>query len=101
MPTDIEKFRERLRKKIKENREAFEGRYKSEVDMLLGLSREEIDKITPDTTDLEVYSQLISVVKEASRANVKQAELKTQIEKLGEIAITIAQRVKPLADILL
>lgn len=101
MSNDIETFRERLRRSLKRNREAFEGKYKSEINSLLGFSREEIDKITPGTTDLEVYDQLISVVKEASRLNISQTELKSQIEELGSIGVEIAKRVGPLADLLI
>ena len=101
MVDDIEKFRERLRNSLKRNREAFEGTYKSEINSLLGFSREEIDKITPGTTDLEVYDQLISVVKEASRLNISQAELKSQIKELGSIAVEIAKRVEPLGNLLI
>ena len=88
-----EEFRKKLRESLAENRKRFQGIYKNQINELLGLSREEIDRITPDTTDLEVYDQLITVVKEASAANVSQAELKTHIEDLGAVAIEIAKKV--------
>ena len=48
--------------------EAFNGTYKTEIEGLLGLSRAEIDAITPnDTTDLATYERLMAVVREASR----------------------------------
>ncbi|MGD8371510.1 MAG: hypothetical protein PVF76_05205 [Syntrophobacterales bacterium] len=101
MSTEIEEFRAALRESLKRNREAFEGIYKKELDELLGLSREQINTITPhDLTDLEVYDKLISVVKEASRKNIRQAQLKAQIEELGNIAIEIAKRVPSLAALL-
>ena len=56
----------------------------------MGLSKAEIDAITLDMTDLEAYDQLITVVKAASSANLSQAELKSRIEELGEIAKKIA-----------
>jgi len=96
---DIEAFRRSLREDLAKNREAFEGKYKAELDELLGLSREEIDRLTPGTTDLATYDQLISVVKEASRANVEQAELKARIEELGDIGVAIAKRVTALAGL--
>ncbi|MFT7387211.1 MAG: ClpP class serine protease [Candidatus Endobugula sp.] len=89
-------FKERLRQKMIENREAFEGEYKDQLTNLMGLSKTEIDKITPDSTDLEVYDQLITVVKEASRINLAQAELQSRIEELGDTAIKIAERVPSL-----
>lgn len=100
MNTELEAFRAALRKSLKRNREAFEGLYKDELNDLLGLSRDEIDEITPDLTDLEVYDKLISVVKEASRTNIKQAHLKAQIEELGNIAIEVAKKVPSLAALL-
>jgi len=95
---DLEQeFREILRK----NHEAFVGKYAKEIDELLGLSRAEIDAIVPGTTDLEVYDQLMTIVKEASRRNLSQAELKTRIETLGDIAITIAKKSATLAKFFL
>lgn len=96
---DIEAYRKKLKKRAEENRLAFEGQYKDEINGLLGLSREEIDSITPGTTDLEVYDQLITVVKEASAANISQAELKGRIVELGEVAISIAKGVSKLAGL--
>jgi hypothetical protein len=95
---DIEEFKRRLREKMAENRKAFEGKYKDEINALMGLSKAEIDSITPDLTDLEIYDQLITVVKEASRVNLAQAELKSRIEELGEVAIKIAEKVPTLAS---
>jgi hypothetical protein len=96
---DIEAFRRKLKKRAEENRISFEGRFRDEINGLLGLSKEEIDRITPDTTDLEVYDQLITVVKEASAANISQAELKTRITELGEVAVSISKRVTKLAGL--
>lgn len=97
---DVEEFKRRLREKMAENRQAFEGEYKDQLNDLMGLSRAEVDQITPDTTDLELYDQLITVVKEASRVNLAQAQLKQQIEALGEVAVRIAQKVPSLAALL-
>lgn len=97
---DIEEFKRRLRDKMEENRQAFEGQYKEELNDLMGLSRSEIDIITPDLTDLEIYDQLITIVKEASRVNLAQVELKSRIEELGEVAIKIAKKIHPLAALL-
>ncbi|MGA1790255.1 MAG: hypothetical protein ACMUIM_02125 [bacterium] len=94
---NIEEFKQRLREKMAENRQAFEGQYKDELNGLMGLSRAEIDAITPDLTDMEIYDQLITVVKEASRMNLSQAELKSRIEELGEVAMAIAGKVPTLA----
>jgi len=97
---DIEEFKRKLREKMAENRQAFEGEYKDEINGLMGLSKSEINSITPDTTDLETYDQLITVVKEASRMNLAQAQLKDRIEELGEVAVKIARKVPTLAAML-
>lgn len=88
-----ESYQERLQRRIKENREAFNGKYRDHLNTLLGLSREEIDAIVPGTQDLETYDQLITVVKQASIANVEQAELKTRIQDLGAVALKIAGKI--------
>lgn len=79
--------------------EAFQGAYKEEIEGLLSLSKEEIDKITPDTTDLEIYDKLIAVVRRASSNNISQAELKNRIIELGEVAVSISKRVTKLAGL--
>ena len=97
---DIEEFKRKLREKMAEDRQAFEGEYKDQINGLMGLSKTEIDSITPDTTDLETYDQLITIVKEASRANLTQAQLIERIEDLGVIAVKIAKKVPALAALL-
>lgn len=97
---DREARRRELREILRRIRAEFEGRYQAEIDGLLGLSREDIDAISPDTTDLEVYSQLLEIVKDASRRNLAQAELKRRIEELGETAVRIATKVSGLAKLL-
>jgi hypothetical protein len=97
---DHEAFEADLDATLEKGREAFKGRYAKELDALLGLSRTEIDAITPGTIDLEIYDALIEVVKEASRTNLAEAELKKHIEQLGKIAIEIAKHVAGLAALL-
>ncbi|MEJ5352397.1 MAG: hypothetical protein WHS65_12485 [Melioribacteraceae bacterium] len=99
MSKNLDDFRKRVKQKLKENREAFEGKYKEELKQLLGLSKEEIDKITPDATDLETYENLITIVKEASRVNLSQAELKKRIQDLGDVAIEISKLIPPLSKL--
>jgi len=88
---------ERLRGLAKKADESFSGAYKSELDALLGLSREEIDSVTPDTEDLRVYSVLLKVVEEASMKNFKQAELVDDIKELGDVAVKLAKKIPRLA----
>lgn len=79
---------------------AFNGKYKDELNELLGLSKSEIDSLTPDTTDMIVYSKLIKVVEQASKDNLAQADLINNIKSLGDLAVKIAKKVPALAVIL-
>ena len=79
---------------------AFNGLYKKELNQLVGLSKEEIDSITPETTDLKIYAVLIKVVEKASKENLSQAQLIEDIKSLGDIAIQIAKKVPQLALLL-
>lgn len=97
---DIEEFKRKLREKMAENRQAFEGEYGEQLTDLMGLSKSQVDAITADTTDMQVYDQLITVVKEASRVNLAQAELKQRIEELGAVAVEIAKKVPSLAALI-
>lgn len=94
---DLEGFEQDLKNTLEQSCNAFNGKYKTELNELAGLSREEIDMITPDLTDLQKYDELITVVKAASAANLAQAELKNQIEKLGTVAVEIAKKIATLA----
>jgi len=96
---DLDAFEAGLDDTLARGREAFRGQYAAEINALSGLSRAEIDRITPDTTDLEIYDQLMIVVKEASRVNLQQAQLKSQILKLGEVGVQIAKKVPSLATL--
>lgn len=96
---DLAAFEADLDATLVRGREAFKGKYKRELDELAGLSRAEIDAITPDMTDLEKYDELVTVVKEASRVNLEQAHLKRRITDLGAVAVKIASRVPSLAGL--
>ncbi len=93
----LEAWRHKVQGELKKADQAFKGDYAEELNQLLGLSSDEIDKITPDASDLQVYHQLITVVEEASRQNVRAAVLRSQIEALGETAVEIAKKVPKLA----
>ncbi len=96
---DLGGFETDLDETLKKSREAFMGKYKNELNELAGLSKEEIDAISPGITDLQKYDELITVVKEASRVNLQQAELKNRIIQLGDLAVSIAKCVPSLATI--
>jgi len=104
MPTndfDPNAFQRALDESLRRGKEAFLGLYRDELQALAGLSRAEIDAISPGVTDLQTYDQLMIVVKEASRVNLAQAQLKSQIVKLGDLGVKIAKKVPSLAKILL
>lgn len=100
MPETREQRQERLRRYAQKADESFNGKYKEEIDQLTGLSKEEINSVTPDTEDLRTYSVLLKVVEEASRKNWTQAELVEDIKDLGDIAINIAKKIPKLASLL-
>jgi hypothetical protein len=93
---DLAAFKRDLAKDLKDGRIAFEGRYSQELNALLGLSREEIDAITPDASDLQEYDRLISVVRLASKHNLSQSQLVKNIRSLGDVAVAIAKKAKSL-----
>jgi len=94
---DLEGFKGRLKEDLKRGREAFKGKYAKELNELAGLSRNEIDAITPGVEDLQAYDALITVVKDASRSNLANAQLKQRIETLGSLAVKVAKKVPSLA----
>jgi SMC interacting uncharacterized protein involved in chromosome segregation len=94
---DLDKWKSDVEESLRRAEDAFNGMYAHEIKGLLELSRKEIDAIMPGTTDIQTYDKLIVIVKEASRHNVSQAELKARIEQLGEVGIDIAKKVARLA----
>ena len=78
----------------------FDGTYSEELNQLLGLSKEEINKLTPDTKDLKTYNILIKIVEQASKDNLTQAQLVENIKELGELAIKIAKKIPSLKGLL-
>lgn len=76
---------------------AFNGLYKKELNQLMGLSKEDIDAITPETTDLKIYAVLVKVVEKASKDNLSQAQLVENIKSMGDVAVQIAKKVPGLA----
>lgn len=91
MPSSADEFREKLRRRRLEIEKEFKGEYAAELNELLGLSRDEIDAITPDTEDLRVYQELLAVVGAASSANVSKAQLIGRIKDMGDVAVRIAK----------
>lgn len=88
-----EKMRAELRSILQEGRQAFKGGYSNQLKELEELSRSDLDKITPDTTDLEAYYNLVAIVRRASAQNWSQAELRECISEAGELVIKIAKKI--------
>lgn len=80
--------------------EAFNSKYKNELNGLMGLSRIEIDSVVPGTTDMQIYYVLIKVVEKASKDNLSQAQLIEDIKELGDVAVKIAKKVPTFASLL-
>lgn len=77
--------------------EDFDGLYGKELSKLKGLSKKEIDSITPHT---ELHLALIKVVENASKQNLTQAELIHDIKNLGDKAVEIAKMIPQFAKLL-
>lgn len=90
----------RFDKQFEEANAAFDGVYKEELNKLMGLSKEEIDSVTPGTEDLRVYLALIKMVEQASKDNLSRAQLIEHIKELGGIAVKIARKVPQWAALL-
>ncbi|KAB1065581.1 hypothetical protein [Salibacter halophilus] len=84
---------------FKEADAAFDGAFKEELNDLNGLSKEEVDSVTPDTEDLRTYSVLNKVVEKASKENITKAQLVEDIKELGDVAVKIAKKVPSLASL--
>lgn len=90
---DNDEFDKAVQDALDRNKAALMGSYAKEIGDLLKLSDQQLSTIIPDTTRTETYNNLISVVKEASRANVQQADLVNKITALGQDAVKIAKLV--------
>lgn len=73
-----------------------EGPYKKAMRDLLSKSIAEIKESVPSVSYAD-YNRLLSVVEQASAANVSQAVLKENIVALGSTAVRIAKLVPSLA----
>ncbi len=90
---DMAKFDKAVQESLDKADVAFDGKYGQQLEKLHGLSIEEIDAIKPGVADVKAYKDLMVLVEEASRHNIATAELRDRIVKLGEVAISLAQKV--------
>ena len=77
---------------------ALDGRFGEIYRELRALSPEEVNEITPDTTDQKEYERLIVLVQEATDQNLSQAQLMERINKLGDVAKKIAKKIGSITD---
>ena len=94
------RFREAARKSFERSDEAFRVQYADAIKELQALSSTDLSGITPTGVDPATYDRLIAVVKEASRTNLAQADLKSRIESLGDVALGLARKVPSLGSFL-
>jgi gas vesicle protein len=94
---DLQGFQDDLQQQLKKSSDAFQGTYKDALNDLAALSSDDVKAVAPELDDMQKYDELITVVKEASRVNLEQAQLKDGIQKLGTVAVQIAQKVPSLA----
>lgn len=77
--------------------DAFNSGYQKELDALKGLTEDEICSVIPKTADRKIYSSLVEVVEKASKDNLSQAQLTSNIKDLGEVAVQLAKKIPQLA----
>ena len=76
---------------------ALNGQFSEIYKELRNLKPDEIDSITPGTTDQKEYERMVALVQEATERNLNQAQLVAQIRELGGVAVSIARKVPSLA----
>lgn len=76
-----------------------DGRFGSIYRELRGLSPEEINDITPDTTDQKEYERIMALVQQATDQNMDQAQLVERIREMGDVAKKIARKVTSLSTV--
>ena len=99
-PEQKRAYLEQLNKDADQIDKAFRGEYKDQIAGLYALSKEDVDALTPDSSDLQTYAKLIAIVEKASAENLAQAELKSQIRTLGALGQRVAALVPSLARLL-
>ena len=89
----------RFTKSFADSDAAFSGQYPKVLEQLKGLSKAEVASILPNTTNTDVYEELIKIVDNASKKNMEQAELVSKIKSLGDAAVKLAKKVPGLASL--
>lgn len=76
-----------------------DNNYQEKLNSFKGLTEAQIDLLTPDTTSKDAYNKLTKLVDQATKTNMSQADLITNIKSLGDIAKKIAKKVPELASL--
>lgn len=100
MAYNREEMRRRMREAAERTKATLNGQFEDHFRGLRGLSKEEIEVITPDRTDEEIYEVLMETVQEATQQNIQQSELIDRVKELGSVAVAIAKKVPSLAVLL-
>ena len=80
--------------------QSFDGAYKNELAALKGLTPDQVQSVSPGTTNQETLNQLIQVVQQAQKDNLSQADLIDNIKALGSTAVKLAMKVPKFAALL-
>lgn len=84
--------------KMAENaKKAFDGKYSKQLSELTKMSDQDFQSVLPGEDSGAIYSVLLKVVEDASRKNISQAKLVSNIKELGEKAKKLAMKVPTLA----
>lgn len=86
-----EEFDKAVQDALDRNKAALMGSYSKQLGDLLKLSDAQLSAIIPEVSKTETYNNLISVIKEASRANIAQADMLNKVSALGQDAVKIAK----------
>lgn len=86
--------------RFKEADKAFNNEFTDRLDKLKGLSQKEVEMATPGTAEHAVYQKLVKLVEKAISDNLSQAELITNIQGLGEVAVKVASKIPTFAALL-
>jgi len=80
---------EEIRRKAKEKSDA---EFASTASSLTRLTDEEIKEITPNPLDKEKFSELMAIVKDATKSNEAKAQAIKNISGLANIAVKLLEK---------
>ena len=94
-------FKEQIEDAAARNRAAMTSEYQISLRNLINLSPEEIDSVTPDSSDdFAIVYNLLVIVADASKRNLPKSELAARIKEFGIVTVEIAKKDPILASLL-